>query len=97
MTLMKQFSQNLKILFGNKQLNDLKNNKPFQIFDDRVIEFFDDWVGIVVKATVKAVKDYERLNPLRNANRNVSRDLASFQQMVEYIDDLLFTAPKINK
>jgi len=40
--LMSQFNQKLEILFGNKNLNDLKNNNPFQIFDDRVIEFFDD-------------------------------------------------------
>ena len=50
-----------------------------------------------VKSFKNQVKDYERLNPLRNANRNVSRDLVSFQLMVEYIDDLLLTAPKINK
>lgn len=42
MTLMKQFNKKLEILFGNKQLVDLKNKNPFQIFDDRVTEFFDD-------------------------------------------------------
>ena len=42
MTLMKQFNKKLEILFGNKQLVDLINKNPFQIFDDRVIEFFDD-------------------------------------------------------
>ena len=42
MTLMSQFNQKIEILFGNKQLKDLKNNNPFQIFDERVIEFFDD-------------------------------------------------------
>ena len=47
------------------------------LIQNNLLEFFDDWVEIVVKATVKAVKDYERLNPLRNANRNVSRDLVS--------------------
>ena len=39
---MRQFNQKIEILFGNKRLNDLKNNNPFQIFDERVIEFFDD-------------------------------------------------------
>ena len=39
---MKPLNQKLEILFGNKKLNDLKNNNPFQIFDERVIEFFDD-------------------------------------------------------
>lgn len=78
------------------ETQDISLNKLGKSKKD-LIEFFDDWVEIVVKATVKAVKDYERLNPLRNANRNVSRDLVSFQLMVEYIDDLLLTAPKINK
>lgn len=46
---MNQFNQKLEILFGNKQLKDLENNNPFQIFDERVIEFFDDLSKTLLK------------------------------------------------
>ena len=75
----------------NISLNSLGKSKK------NLEEFFNSWIEIVVNATVKQVKAYGKHYPLKNANRNVSRDLDSFQLMIEEIDNILMAAKSISK